>query len=87
MTQPTHVWVRHSGHGGYWQCPVDVLEAMRARGWERSDAPQEVDLATAERVAWEREQAQAAGGPEPATATTESTEAAGPGESSEESES
>ncbi len=35
----THQWVRHAVHGGYWRCPINVLEAMRAKGWEPCEPP------------------------------------------------
>lgn len=53
----THVWTQHRDTGGYWRCPVAVLDEMRAKGWEPSDAPPEDDPTTAERRAWRAAQA------------------------------
>jgi hypothetical protein len=52
-------WVRHREHGGYFQCPVDVLDDMAAKGWEPSEAPPPpVNPAVAEQLAWRQQQAE-----------------------------
>jgi hypothetical protein len=52
-------WLRHEETGGYFHCPVDAVDEMRAKGWEPSDPPPpEVNPAIAEQLAW-REQQQA----------------------------
>lgn len=43
----THVWLHHEPSDGYWQCPVDAVDVWTARGWQRCEAPPEVNLATA----------------------------------------
>jgi hypothetical protein len=78
-------WVRHKDHGGYWRCPDGALDEMAALGWEPSEAPEEVNPAVAERIAWEREQAAEAAAREAENAKT--TKPARRGESKEESES
>lgn len=71
-------WVKHREHGGYWQCPDGVLDEMAKVGWEPSDAPEPPNPAVAERIAWEREQAELAA--RSAVATTKTTKAARRGE-------
>lgn len=43
----THAWLYHPETCGYWQCPLGAVETWLARGWERSEAPPEVDVTTA----------------------------------------
>lgn len=68
----THVWTRHRETGNYWRCPVGVLDEMREKGWEPSDAPAERDLTTAEHLAWRKQATEAPA----AAAETKSTKAA-----------
>jgi hypothetical protein len=47
------VWLRNKNTGGYFHCPEAAVEHWRGLGWEPSDPPEPVNLATAERVGWE----------------------------------
>lgn len=68
------VWLRHPDTGGAFHCPVAALNAWMALGWERGEAPVEVNPAIAERVAFEqaRQAAQAATDDEPAVEPVDS---------------
>lgn len=48
------VWMHHTDpdHDGYFQCPAAAVPAFEARGWERSDPPEEHNPVTAEHNAW-----------------------------------
>lgn len=59
------VWLTHTGHGGYFECPVEAVDAWRGLGWEPAEAPPEDDNPViAEHLAWraemERQAAEAA---------------------------
>jgi hypothetical protein len=41
------IWLHFPATGGYFHCPTDAAEAWRARGWEPSAPPVEVNQATA----------------------------------------
>ncbi|MEO3922713.1 hypothetical protein ABGB07_02340 [Micromonosporaceae bacterium B7E4] len=71
-----HTWVRHAVHGGYWQCPTEVLDEYRAKGWEPSDPPEEPNPAVAEMLAAREAAAKTA-------ETTKPTKAAPRGKSEE----
>ncbi len=61
MVDVERVWTQHKEHGGYFHCPVDALDEMRAKGWEPSDPPPPpVNPAVAEQLAWREEQAEKA---------------------------
>lgn len=75
-----HVWVKHPETGGYWECPVAVLEEMQGKGWVLAEAPEPEDPTTATRRQLLAEQAAA----EAAAKQTKPTKAAPRGESTEE---
>jgi hypothetical protein len=52
------VWLHNAETDGYFNCPDDAVEHMTQLGWEPSDPPIEINLAVAERLAWEAEQAE-----------------------------
>lgn len=48
------VWLKHGEHGGYFHCPADAVDEWSDLGWEPSDAPEEFNPVTAERIAAEQ---------------------------------
>jgi hypothetical protein len=53
----THQWLRHPEVADPFRCPADAVEAWQARGWQPCDEPAEVNPATAEAIAWRKQQA------------------------------
>jgi hypothetical protein len=54
------VWLHNPTTGGYFHCPKDAVEQWSEMGWEPADAPpEEPNPVVAERIAWERAQAEA----------------------------
>ena len=35
----THVWMHNPETDGVWACPADVVDVMKGRGWEVTEAP------------------------------------------------
>jgi len=52
----THQWLCHPEVADPFLCPADAVEAWQARGWKPCDEPVEVNPATAEAIAWRKEQ-------------------------------
>lgn len=50
-------WLYHPVTKGYFHCPAKAVDDWKAKGWQESEPPEEVNPAVAERLAWEREQA------------------------------
>lgn len=64
------VWMRHSDHGGYWQCPTPAIAYWTPRGWVPSDPPPEIDPTRAHVVdAFAAEPSRETPDPTPAQAT------------------
>lgn len=53
-------WLRHPESGGYFNCPMEAVDAWKGRGWEESDPPVEPNAAIAEQVAFREQQAASA---------------------------
>lgn len=53
-------WLKHSETGGTFRCPDEAVEDWAKNGWEPCEAPEEVNPAIAERIAFERAQQAAA---------------------------
>jgi hypothetical protein len=56
VTDVDRVWLYNPQTGGYFHCPEDALGYWLGMGWEKSDPPEEENLAVAERRAWEQKQ-------------------------------
>ena len=52
----THQWLCHPDVADPFRCPADAVEAWQARGWQPCEEPVEVNPATAEAIAWRKEQ-------------------------------
>jgi len=52
----THQWLSHPDVVDPFRCPADAVEAWQARGWKPCDEPEEVNPATAEAIAWRKQQ-------------------------------
>lgn len=71
-------WLRHPDTGGYFNCPLEAVDAWKGKGWEESDPPVEPNAAIAEQVAYREQQAASAEANKAtreAAARTESAEA------------
>jgi hypothetical protein len=77
-------WLRHPETGGYFNCPTEAIDVWKAKGWEESDPPEELNPAIAERNAFlaqqaasaEANKAAAAESDDSKTRTTKSTKSA-----------
>jgi hypothetical protein len=49
-------WLKHAETGGHFRCPNGAVDDMAELGWEPSEAPEEINPAVAEHLAWRREQ-------------------------------
>jgi hypothetical protein len=45
-----HTWVHHPDVAQPWRCPDSALKAMRIKGWEPCEAPEDIDPATQDRL-------------------------------------
>ena len=66
-------WLKHAETGGHFRCPNGAVDDMAELGWEPSEAPEEINPAVAEQLAWRREQElarQHAEAPNPTTPAT-----------------
>lgn len=57
------VWLYNPTTEGYFHCPEDALGYWLLQGFEKSEPPEEENLAVAERREWEKQQAAEAAKP------------------------